>query len=262
LSSNSSALFGGGVNCYSNGVLNNCILSDNWAGYEGGGAYIDYIGAFNHCTITDNSAPTNGGGVYVESGGLLNNCIVWGNTPSNWFGSVDGWSNCCTQPSAGLGCITASPQFMDAGDFHLQTNSSCIDAGVTVAGLMVDKEGTPRPLDGHADGFAAPDIGAYEFISDVADTDGDTVSDFSEHVADTDSTDAEDWFHIFSFSDADLYFTSSKARQYSLVYCTNLVESGWADVPGQTRMGTGEMIFLSGGVDLSACFFKVEVEIP
>jgi predicted outer membrane repeat protein len=91
--------YGGGVNCYAGGELNNCILSDNSATFEGGGIYYDYVGTLNHCTITGNSAPVNGGGVYSEFGGILNNCIVWGNAPGNWYVSKGSWTNCCTLPS-------------------------------------------------------------------------------------------------------------------------------------------------------------------
>jgi hypothetical protein len=53
---------------------------------------------------------------------------------------------------------TTDPSFVnaDAANFHLQSGSVAIDAGVTVPGVTVDYEGTPRPQGG------AYDIGAYE----------------------------------------------------------------------------------------------------
>jgi parallel beta-helix repeat protein len=54
--------------------------------------------------------------------------------------------------------IASDPKFIDAAnaDFHLQSNSLCIDAGVDV-GLSLDFEGNPVPQGN------APDIGAYEY---------------------------------------------------------------------------------------------------
>jgi PKD repeat protein len=60
------------------------------------------------------------------------------------------------------GDINKNPLFTDAsnGDFHLQPTSPCIDAGTDV-GLTEDFEGNPVPYG------SAPDIGAYEYNSDV-----------------------------------------------------------------------------------------------
>ncbi len=63
-------------------------------------------------------------------------------------------------------------------DFHLQSGSPAIDAGTNQAApgevvSNVDMDGFPRVLDGNADGTAAADLGAYEFI--VPDADGDGV---------------------------------------------------------------------------------------
>jgi len=228
-----------------------------------GGAFLDYAGILNHCTLRGNSAGLAGGGAYCEFGGKLNNCIVWSNAPSNWYVSSGEWTNCCTLPAFGVNSITAAPQFMAAGNHHLQAGSACIDAGVFVPGLMGDREGTPRPLDGNVDGAALPDIGAYEFASAVADTDGDQASDFSEYVADTAGTDGADWFHISAISNQAFFFESSANRQYTLLYRTNLVEGGWINVASQTDvMGNGVVIYLSGPSDFPACFYTVQVEVP
>jgi len=57
----------------------------------------------------------------------------------------------------GTGDISADPLFVDVvnGDYHLQVDSPCIDAGTSVGAPAHDIEGTPRD--------AAPDIGAYEW---------------------------------------------------------------------------------------------------
>ena len=53
----------------------------------------------------------------------------------------------------------ANPLFVNAGlgDFHLQSGSPAIDAGVTVSVASPDLAGTPRPQG------SAYDLGAYEF---------------------------------------------------------------------------------------------------
>ncbi len=63
-------------------------------------------------------------------------------------------------------------------DFHLQSGSPAIDAGTSQIApgevvSSVDLDGLPRVMDGNADGTAAADLGAYEFI--VPDADGDGV---------------------------------------------------------------------------------------
>ena len=156
-----------------------------------------------------------------------------------------------------------------------------------------DFDGTPRPLDGDNDGAALPDIGAYEIVNLMADsdadgltdgdelnilgtspvsdnTDGDAASDYAEYVADTDGTDPNDWFHILSIQGASVLFQSSPNRQYTLYWSTDLGEEKWISVRGQTDiMGSGGIDTLTDAYNDSfidpACFYRVEVgisEIP
>jgi hypothetical protein len=71
----------------------------------------------------------------------------------------------------GEGNISADPRFVDpaSGDYHLRFGSPCIDAG-TVAGLVADFEGAPRPFDGDGDGVARYDIGADEWVGAIHDS--------------------------------------------------------------------------------------------
>ena len=61
---------GGGVWCETSGVVSNCTISGNWAGYGGGGGA--YGGTFFNCTFTNNVG-TMGGGV---RSGILWNCTL------------------------------------------------------------------------------------------------------------------------------------------------------------------------------------------
>ena len=109
-------------------------------------------------------------------------------------------------------------------------------------------------------------MGCYEFISDTADTDGDSMPDGWElnHSLDpTDDTDADgnlytdphsnlqefialtnpsDYFRITIVSNLPwtIYFESSSNRLYSMLGCSNLVNGTWTNVFGAgPRVGVG-----------------------
>jgi hypothetical protein len=168
--------FGGGA-AYC--TLNNCTLNGNAArGSDdnssfsfglGGGAYNCTL---NNCTLSGNlvagdyaySGDPYDGLQFAEGGGAYNstlsNCIFYFNT--NWYyrddaGGVDDYvgsiaNHCWASPS--------NPLFVDyaGGNFRLQPNSPCINAGdnsyVTSA---TDLDGNPRLSGGTVD------IGAYEY---------------------------------------------------------------------------------------------------
>jgi len=88
---NQSASGGGGVSLGSDGVMSDCVVSNNmdtgWNG--GGGAYLSYGGEVNRTVFKGNSA-MSGGGVLSERGGPLNNCLFVGNIASDGGGGVAG----------------------------------------------------------------------------------------------------------------------------------------------------------------------------
>src|SRR4030095_7008151 len=96
------------------------------------------------------------------------NCIMYynrANVPavsSNYWDSPMNYS-CSVPLSSGAGNITNAPLFVDQaeGDFHLQANSPCINAGrnTNAAPLTNDLDGNPRIVG------ATVDMGAYEFQS-------------------------------------------------------------------------------------------------
>ncbi len=192
---NNTAVNGGGA--YQS-ALGNCVLKNNLAGSIGGGAYQSALG---NCTVVNNAAsgpslqPT-GGGVY---GGSATNCIIYYNLAlkdPNLSGSAS-VIDCCTTPlPAGSGNITNEPGFVNlaAGDFHLQSNSPCINSGdnasVTTA---TDFDGNPRIVGGTVD------IGAYEYqtptsiISYAWLQQYGLPTDGSADYADTDGTGMNNW---------------------------------------------------------------------
>ena len=206
ISSNRTFNAGGGA--YSN-ILSNCVLKYNLASGNGGGAYGSVL---VNCTVVSNSTPSGsgaGGGIY---GGSASNSIVYYNLSSKVpdFPANMTMNYCCTPVIAtnGLGNITNEPAFMNlaGGDFHLQSNSPCINAGnnayVTVTN---DFDGNPRIVGGTVD------MGAYEYQTpasvisyawlqqyglsintntDTADADGDGLNNWQEWRAGTSPTNA------------------------------------------------------------------------
>jgi hypothetical protein len=213
-------------------TLNSCVVVSN-AGYYGGGLWAcgaancllignsAYIGGgateatLNNCTVVFNSASYGGG----MAGGTANNCILYSNNAEddddgpNYVN--DGWPQglltlnyCCTtpMPTNGICNITNDPVFVNPllGDFHLQTNSPCINSGLnTYAPGATDLDGNPRIAG------STVDIGAYEFQSpssligyawlqqfnlptdgsaDFTDPDGDHMNNWQEWRAGTDPT--------------------------------------------------------------------------
>ena len=171
-----SALFGGAVagctlfNCVLIGnsaseggaalssTLNNCVLAGNTGGLGAGANDC----TLNNCTVASNSAAQIGGGAY---GCTLNNCIAYFNTAplATNYDSSSILNFCCTTPTPanGLGNFTNSPLFVDlaGGNFRLQSDSPCIDAGNNgYVTTVTDFDGNPRISDGIVD------VGAYEFV--------------------------------------------------------------------------------------------------
>jgi len=155
--------YGGGLySC----TANNCLIAGNYCAGVGGGAFDSSL--FN-CTVVSNTALSYGSGLYFGSiNNIASNSIIYYNANSARGGNIYKPINttqiyyCCTIPTTGISCVTNTPAFVNlaGGDFHLSSNSPCINAGNNsfVFGTN-DLDGNPRIVGGTVD------IGCYEYQS-------------------------------------------------------------------------------------------------
>jgi len=77
---------GGGVLCYNGGKVNRCIMVGNSSGGGGGGAYCYYGGEVMNSLMIENNVANNGGGIFCFNGGAVVNCTI----ANNYAGSNGG----------------------------------------------------------------------------------------------------------------------------------------------------------------------------
>ena len=176
--------YAGGIYCYSKSSpsLANVIISGNTATTNGGGIqFYDSSPSLVNVTVSGNTA-YNGGGIFCvgEASPSLVNTILWNNAPQEiflselWPGQSSiriaysdvqgGKSGIVTNGNTVYwleGNIAADPSFLDAesGDFHLQWDSPCIDAGTAFFTWENDTLANLGPDDYTG---SAPDMCAFE----------------------------------------------------------------------------------------------------
>ena len=181
--------YGGGFSLRngSNAWIENCLISNNGSADDGGAIYCgESSPTIINCTIVNNLADhaSTGGGLqcFNNSTPTIKNCIMWDDTPDEIFvatgipavtySDIEGGY-------AGVGNINSDPKFVDPdgpdndastwedNDYHLQSNSPCIDSGHSTSAPQTDKEGWPRcdypPAPNGGGVFPYYDMGAYEF---------------------------------------------------------------------------------------------------
>ena len=179
---------GSGVRSYASAssfTVRNCLFIENV--YNGFRALCTagYSLKFENCTFVSNGAHYGYGlMVYDEtagSGAITNstvaNCIIYdnyyqapGTVQANWYdnkGTNPVFTNCCTIPMPtnqvgrpqGTGNITSAPMFVSPKNYHLSSQSPCINKGAYRSWMdgMDDLDGNKRVFEGIVD------MGAYEF---------------------------------------------------------------------------------------------------
>jgi len=234
----------GAINCSTGTVLDGNVVVAN----TGCGIYVDGGGIARDCLIACNS----NGAIIVTGGGTVENCTVVGNSSSGSVGGIDLESpqagplsfllqnnivcnNSSNQVSDGVsnamirfnciegwtnpvdGNIANDPQFVDASgrDYHLSSNSPCIDVGTNLQWMLdgADLDGNPRIVRPRVD------MGAYEYpytesgvagawlrqyslptdgSADLLDTDSDGMDNRGEYESDTIPTNAESVLRFLS----------------------------------------------------------------
>ena len=142
-------------------ILYNCLLNDNSATTLGSGGGGSYKSLLYNCTIVSNAAVTLSGGVHD---GVLYNCISYGNSPAGDDGLSAIYYSCGegTNYDGINNNITNNPVFVSLTDFHLQSNSPCIDVGTNGSWTTgaTDLDGSNRIYN------VIVDMGTYEFRID------------------------------------------------------------------------------------------------
>lgn len=157
--SQTSALHGGGgvfINSQTNlFFLNNTVTENTALGFGGGVAFqvdgvVEMLNVYNNI-IWGNTASGNGADVYLAGTGQSKKFLF--NDVHDMYGVWDIAQN----------NIDLAPQFFDPvnGDYHIQSTSSCKDAGTNGAPSLpaIDLDGEPRIANGTVD------IGCYEFAT-------------------------------------------------------------------------------------------------
>jgi len=169
-------------------IVNNIVVGNIATGSgEGGGIYASSYGsmglagdiAITNNTISVNTANSGGGlglnKVADNSIDVYNN-IIWGNmalTGIDIFldgtGVANGYNNDYSNMSGSWtnsgNNINENPQFIGSSNYHLQSDSPCIDVGINSAPELPDTdfEGDPRIIDGDNNSVAIVDMGADEY---------------------------------------------------------------------------------------------------
>jgi hypothetical protein len=299
----------GGLVFWANGTyenvevnIQNTVLGNNSGGGGGGAiacgvtAYLRNVSFYNNTSSWDAGGFSSIGGSAVT----MENCVLWGNSSPQVFGSPSISYSCVQNGYSGTGNIASDPLF-NTTTWELGLGSPCVDTGLEVDSLNIERDGpsaplatdlngVPRPLDGDDSGSAAMDMGALEFVHPTADTDDDGLSDASEIdaygtspiIGDTDGDGQLDGSEIICGTDPhdeNGYFTCGSECEATnstfqiawqsatgRTYCVQTRESftsTWQNVSGHADLsGTGAIMQRDVAYPASTtCYFRVQVRM-
>jgi hypothetical protein len=272
------ARMGGGAAASS--TLNNCLVisNRNLAG-PGGGLY--WCTAVNS-TIVGNSISDFSMGAGTH-GSLLTNCILYYNSGGEQECSPLPPDHCCVPHGFSPTTVTNEPLFINplAGDFRLQSNSPCINAGNNSSVTSRnDLDGNPRISGGTVD------IGAYEFqnpsstisfawlqqyglptdgSADFIDTDHDGLSNWQEWRAGTSPVDSSSVLKMLSLtndvSGTTVSWQSVAGVNYSVERSDLTDERGFSTTQTNILGQSGTTSFTdTNGIGAPRLYYRARVE--
>ena len=169
---------GGALRMSGNSTVRNCLIVANYGDHRAGAIHLaGGTGVIDNCTIVGNRSSYSESCVYASVAGVYTarNLIVTNNvnnagTHFSFNGSGISVSYSCAAPAySGTGNISADPRFVNPGsgtpgtgfipgDYHLQKDSPCLNAGTNLAWMagIPDLDGRYRISSSRAD------MGCYE----------------------------------------------------------------------------------------------------
>jgi predicted outer membrane repeat protein len=226
---NNQATFYGGavVNNDATLTLSNCLFAKNHALRGGALSTLDGKLTLTNNTIVLNSA-TDSGCLYVLSSSnaaVVTNSILWDNEPNelthvNSSPTIVTYSN-VQGGYSGTGNIETAPLLLASAGYRTLPISPCVDMGTSGGAPATDILGVIRP---QGPGI---DIGAYETITGLLDSDGDRIPDDWETTADTDGDDTPN--HVDVDSDNDTLPDSLELEILADPYDSDTDDDGMSD---------------------------------
>jgi len=230
IKNNSCNSSGGGIYCYNNSSPNmvNVAITNNSANSTNGGGGGIWCSTGSspslvNVTIANNSTNNSGGGIQCyNSNPSLVNCIMWGNTPeeislnsANVNVTYSDIQDGVGQSWFGIGCIDSDPLFADPnnGNYHLQEDSPCIDAGDPNSTL--DPDGTRADMGAYyfhqnltADFSAEPTLGVAPLLVQFTDLSSGVVTSWQWDFQNDGTIDSEEQNPEWTYPEIGTYSVS------------------------------------------------------